>query len=166
MLNLLQNNQNNVNVTVSNESELTNPTYLWVLTHLETREKTYFIPTNISSPHALRFDTFTFNANNYIPEVFTGLTCNIHLAQGQYQYTIYDQVSQTNLNPAMSNSVVESGLAWVQQNEVCYETYITDNDDAEAVVYYNPGTCFIPWNEVNVNWEEAAWNWEDTPILN
>lgn len=166
MIHLLSNNQNTVNVTVSNESELTNPTYLWVLTNLETKEKTYFIPYDISVPHSERFDTFTFNANNYIPEVYTGSTCNIHLAQGQYQYTIYDQVSQTNLNPIYSNSVVESGLAWVQQSEICYTTYIAENDDAEAVVYYNPGVCFIPWNEVNVNWEEAAWNWEDTPILN
>lgn len=166
MLHLISNNQNTVNVTVSNESDLSNPTYLWVLTHLETKEKVYFIPTNISSSHSLRYDSFTFNTNSYIPQVLTGLTCNIHLLQGQYSYTIYDQISTTNLNPAYSNSVVETGLAWVEQSEVCYTEYISENDDAEAVVYYNPGVCFIPWNEVNVNWENANWNWEDTPVLN
>jgi hypothetical protein len=166
MLHLKQNDLNSCDVTVSNESELNNPTYLWVLTNLETKVKKYFIPFNATVPHAGRFDTFTFNSNNYISEVFIGSNCNIHLQQGQYSYTIYDQVSTTNLNPTLSNSIVETGLAVVEQVEVCYTTYISPNDNAEAVVYYNPGVCFIPWNEVSVNWEDADFNWEKTPILN
>lgn len=166
MLHLYKNIQNNVNVTVSNESELSNPTYLWVLTHLETRDKVYFIPYNISVPHSERFDTFTFNAVTDLPIVLTGNSVNIHLEQGQYSYTIYDQVNQTNLNPQYSYSVVETGLAWVEQNEVCFETYLSDNEDVEAVIYYNPECPITPWEDVNINWEEAEWDWNENYVLN
>lgn len=166
MLHLLKNIQNTVNVTVSNESELINPNYLWVLTHLETRDKVYFIPYNISIPHSERFDTFTFNSDETSPVILTGSSVNIHLQQGQYQYVIYDQVSSTNLNPIYSNSIVETGLAWVEQNEICFETYVSSNDDAEAVVYYSPSCATTPWNHVDVNWEDANWNWEENHILN
>lgn len=168
MLHLFKNIQNTVNVTVSNESELNSSNYLWVLTHLETREKVYFIPFNISVPHEGRFDTFTFNTDETQAQVFTGSTCNIHLlGQGQYQYTIYDQVSPNNLNPLLANSIVENGLAWVDQTEICFDNYISDNDETIAVVYYNPDGCVTtPWNEVNVNWEEANWDWEDNVVLN
>ena len=90
MLHILYNNTNNLDVTVSNESELNNPNYLWVLTNLETRDKKYFIPYNATVPHAGRYDTFTFTSYPLQPEVLTGSTCNIHLQQGQYTYTIYD----------------------------------------------------------------------------
>lgn len=163
MLHLLQNTQNSVNVTVSNESELTNPTYLWCLTHLESRKKVYFIPPNISVPHSLRFDTFTFNSDENSPQVFTGNTCNIHLAQGQYSYAIYDQVSTTNLNPLYANSVVENGLAWVQQTEVCFTTYEYTNPNAEAVIYYNPGTCPpVPPETSGKTWNNVAKYWDET----
>lgn len=166
MLHLYKNIQNNVNVTVSNESELANPYYLWVLTHLETRDKVYFIPYNISVPHAERFDTFTFNADETQAIVLTGSSVNIHLQQGQYAYSIYDQVSSVNTNPQYSNSIVETGLAWVEQTEVCFETYVSDNDDAEAVIYYSPDCPIVAWEDVNVNWEDANWDWEDNVILN
>ena len=168
MLNLYKNRQNQVDVTVSNESELNNPKYLWVFTHLESKDKTYFIPLNISVPHAGRYDTFTFETNEGIPQVYYGNNVNIYLAQGQYTYVIYDQLSSTNLNPQYSNSIVENGLARVEQNEVCYTTYISENDDAEAVVYYDPTLeCNYPWNTADVLWNEADFTWEtQTPVLN
>jgi hypothetical protein len=192
MLHILYNNTNNLDVTVSNESELENPTFLWVLTNLETRDKIYFIPYPSDVPHAGRFDTFTFTTFPLEPIVLTGSTCNIHIKQGQHTYTIYDQVSPTNLNPLLSNSVVETGLGWVEQNElcyslyndqkknaeavvyniddeICYETYLSDNEDAEAVIFYNPDlVCFgLKWNEAIVFWNNANFNWETpNPVVN
>jgi hypothetical protein len=189
MLNLLHNQLNSLDVTVSNESELNNPTYLWVLTNLETKDKKYFIPYNATVPHAGRYDTFTFTTYPLSPEVLTGSTCNLHLAQGQYTYTIYDQVQPTNLNPLLSNNVVEVGMARMEQNEICFTTYvsenddvemilyddpsqfftyITDNDEVQAVVFYNPDiNCFgLKWNEANVNWNNANFNWENSnPVV-
>jgi len=148
MLNLLHNQLNSLDVTVSNESESNNPTYLWVLTNLETKDKKYFIPFNATVPHAGRFDTFTFTSYPLQPEVFTGSTCNIHLYQGQYSYTIYDQVSSTNLNPLLSNGVVEMGLATVPHDEICFTEYVDNNPFSEAVVYNDP-TCFISYISPN-----------------
>jgi hypothetical protein len=190
MLHLNINALNSCDVTVSNESELNNPNYLWVLTNLETKDKKYFIPFNATVPHAGRYDTFTFTSYPLNPEVLTGSTCNIHLQQGQYRYTIYDQVSSTNLDPLLSNSMVETGLGIVPQEEICFTEYIDDNpfseavvyndptcfisyispnDEAIMVVYYDPGICRDPlvWNEANVNWQYANFNWEDPyPIYN
>ena len=189
MLHLIQNAVNSCDVTVSNESELVNPNYLWVLTNLESKDKTYFIPYNVTVPHAGRFDTFTFTTYPLQPEVLTGSTCNLHLKQGPYTYAIYDQVSSTNLNPVLSNNLVEMGLANLPQEEVCfvnyidenfYEpvvyrddlcfyTYISPNDDTNMVVYYNPNvTCFgLKWNEAIVDWNEATFNWETSnPVVN
>ena len=169
MLHLNQNALNSCDVTVSNESELNNPNYLWVLTNLETKDKKYFIPFNATVPHAGRYDTFTFTSYPLQPEVLTGSTCNIHLQQGQYTYTIYDQVSSTNLDPLLSNSMVENGLGVVPQEEICFITYISPNDEAIMVVYYNPNIeCFgLQWNEAIVNWNLANFNWENPfPVLN
>jgi hypothetical protein len=135
MLHFKQNDLNSCDVTVSNESELNNPNYLWCLTNLDSNVKKYFIPYNATVANATRFDTFTFSTNRLEPEVFTGSTCNIHLAQGQYRYTIYDQISPTNLNPALSNSIVENGLGTMPSTEVCFVTYEDEKKNFELAVY-------------------------------
>ncbi|CAB4173211.1 hypothetical protein UFOVP947_40, partial [uncultured Caudovirales phage] len=61
MLHILNNQINSLDVTVSNESELNNPNFLWVLTNLETRDKIYFLPYLDDVTHAGRFDTFIFS---------------------------------------------------------------------------------------------------------
>ncbi|CAB4136860.1 hypothetical protein UFOVP1479_37 [uncultured Caudovirales phage] len=192
MLHILNNQINSLDVTVSNESELNNPNFLWVLTNLETRDKIYFLPYLDDVTHAGRFDTFIFSTYPLDPIVLTGSTCNIHIQQGQHSYTIYDQVSSTNLDPLLSNSVVETGLAWMEANELCfseyedekknaeatvyklddelcYVSYLTDNEDAQAVVYYNPDlVCYsLKWNDANVQWQYADFNWENSnPVVN
>jgi hypothetical protein len=189
MLHFKQNLLNSCDVTVSNESELNNPTYLWCLTNLDSMVKKYFIPYNATIPNATRYDTFTFTTNRLEPEVLTGSTCNLHLAQGQYRYTIYDQISSTNLDPLLSNSMVETGLGLMPQEEVCFNTYEDDNPFSEAVVYEDP-TCFytyispnetsimfvyydptckekLKWNKADVDWNMATFNWEDPyPVVN
>jgi len=185
MLHFQQNSIVSCDVTVSNESELNNPTYLWCLTNLDSNVKKYFIPYNATIPNATRYDTFTFTTDNFAPEVLTGSTCNLHLKQGQYRYTIYDQISTTNLDPLLSNSMVETGLGLMPQDEVCFDTYenekkkdelvvyenptsfytyISGNEEAVMFVYYDPnGGCKVKlkWNTAFVDWNEAAFNWED-----
>lgn len=191
MLHLKQNNINSCDVTVSNESELSNPTYLWVLTNLDSNVKTYFIPYNATIPNATRYDTFTFTTNRLSPVVLTGSTCNLHLAGGQYRYTIYDQVSTTNLDPLLSNSMVENGLAVMPNDEVCFDiyedekknaelvvyedktcfyTYLSGNEEAVMFVYYDPNSIckeILKWNTAVVDWNMADFNWEDKyPVVN
>lgn len=190
MLHFKQNDLNSCDVTVSNESELSSPNYLWCLTNLNSNVKKYFVPYNATVANATRFDTFTFSTNKLQPEVFTGSTCNIHLEQGQYRYTIYDQISPTNLNPALSNSIVENGLGnmpasevcfvtyedekknvelAVYQTETCFYTYLSDNEESVMVVYYDPSSCNVglKWNEAIINWQDATFNWENPyPVIN
>jgi hypothetical protein len=80
-------------------------------------------------------------------------------------------------------------MARMEQNEICFTTYvsenddvemilyddpsqfftyITDNDEVQAVVFYNPDiNCFgLKWNEANVNWNNANFNWENSnPVV-
>jgi hypothetical protein len=188
MLHLKQDTLNSCDVTVSNESELSNPTYLWCLTNLNSQVKTYFIPYNATVANATRYDTFTFTTDRNTPIVLTGSTCNLHLAGGQYTYTIYDQVSTTNLNPAYSNAVVETGLALMPNTEVCFNLYEDEKKNPEMVVYENPSTFFtyesanetgimvvyynpscteyLKWNTAFINWENANFHWNDpAPII-
>ena len=54
-------------------------------------------------------------------------------------------------------------------DELCYVSYLTDNEDAQAVVYYNPDlVCYsLKWNDANVQWQYADFNWENSnPVVN
>ena len=116
MIYIQKDTTNIIDVTVSNETSLTNPTYLFELINLERKSKVYFIPENVTNSDVNRFDSFSFSTVDLDPVVLTGSTCNIHLHIGPYSYTVYDQTSPSNLNPTLSNGVVETGLVWVQTN--------------------------------------------------
>ena len=116
MIYILKDTTNTIDVTVSNETTLTGATYLFELVNLERKTKVYFIPENVTTDDKNRFDSFTFSTIDLDPIVLTGNTCNIHLYIGPYTYTVYDQTSPTNLDPTLSNGVVETGLIWVQTN--------------------------------------------------
>ena len=116
MLYILKNTTNSIDVTVSNETTISGATYLFELINLERKSKVRFIPENITNTDVNRFDTFSFSTIDANPIVLTGSTCNIHLHIGPYSYTVYDQISPSNLDPTLSNGIVETGLVWVETN--------------------------------------------------
>jgi len=116
MIYILKDTTNTIDVTVSNETTLTGATYLFELVNLERKTKVRFIPENVTTNDVNRFDSFTFSTVDLDPVNLIGPDCNIHLHIGPYTYTVYDQSSPTNLNPTLSNGVVETGLIWVQTN--------------------------------------------------
>lgn len=104
MLIIKANQRNTLVVTVSQNSELTNPEYLFSFTHIFTKRQVRFIPTDIST-HKSRYDEFEFNEGPGAGEINFGY-------EGTWLYSIWEQPAGSgNLDPALATNVVENGLA-------------------------------------------------------
>jgi len=116
---------------------LPNPYYLFSFQHIASKERVSFIPEPIISN--TRYDKFRFkeggNVNLSItpPEVYFEYL-------GQYYYSIYEQLSPTNTDIALTYNKLESGRAVVIVGEAnpdaCFfEPYISDDEDFANVIY-------------------------------
>jgi len=82
---------------------LTNPYFLFEFKNVSTNTKQFIIPIDIST-ETDRFNEFV------IVETTSPTIPQIKLTVGDYEYTIYEQASSSNTNPAGLN-VVEVGYA-------------------------------------------------------
>ena len=133
MLIIKTNQPNTLVVTVSQNSELPNPEYLFSFTHIFSKQNITFIPTDIST-HKSRYDEFFFVEGTGVGQ--------IHFPyQGMYLYAIYEQVSgSTNLNPALAYNVVENGEAQVfpataSTMDSQYDIFISDNEFNSNIIF-------------------------------
>ncbi len=94
-----------VSLTLVEKTTLPNPYYLFEFQNIYTRKKYFQIFTDVSISGEARTRANEFN----IEVVDSGSGANkIILGDiGQYNYTIYEQVSDSNLNPANTTSIVE-----------------------------------------------------------
>jgi hypothetical protein len=127
---------NNLIATVSMNKTLPNPYYLFSFQNITSKEKISFIPEVITTN--TRYDKFRFKEGptdlTQIPPVafFKDLS--------QYYYSIYEQVSSGNTNPALAYNKLESGRAVVivgnsQTDECLFEPYISPNEDGYSLIY-------------------------------
>lgn len=102
---LRKNSVNTVSLTLVEKTTLPNPYYLFEFQNIYTRKKYFQIFTDVSVSGEARTRANEFN----IEVVDSGSGANkIILGDiGQYNYTIYEQVSDSNLNPANTTSIVE-----------------------------------------------------------
>jgi len=104
---------NQVPVTVSELTTLTNPYYLFKFVDASNVPKYVLINSAddlASADQQVRFNEFE------IEEVSSGadpLTGKVTLVDGDYDYTIYEQASSTNIDPANSTGIVENGICTV-----------------------------------------------------
>lgn len=106
MLIIKTNQVNPLVVTVSQNSELPNPEYLFSFTHIFSKENVTFIPQNVSV-HKSRYDEFIITEGTAPGNVRFPF-------QGLYLYSISEQPAGSgNLNPALAYNVVENGEAQV-----------------------------------------------------
>jgi hypothetical protein len=86
------------------------PTFLFSVTHRQTKKTYNFILADISS-FKVRYNKFLINENTY------------NFFEGEYNYVVYAQTSVSNLVPSLANEEVEQGILKVQlspQAEVFY----------------------------------------------
>jgi hypothetical protein len=130
---------NDLVVSVSLNKTLPNPTYLFSFTHILSKETIRFIPQNIST-HQDRFDEFRFleSQNEDLSLVPPRVTFPY---EGQYYYSIYEQLSPTNLDPLLSYNKVAEGRATIE--EFCavdpYYQYISTNETNSNYIFISDG---------------------------
>lgn len=74
--------------------------YLFEFENDQTHEKTYYIPTELST------ELLSYNRFN-ITLVSSQLFLGLYLTAGNYTYRVYEQTSSTNLNPTGLNMIEE-----------------------------------------------------------
>ena len=133
MLIIKTNQPNTLVVTVSQNSELTNPEYLFSFTHIFSKQQVNFIPLDIST-HKSRYDEFYFVEGNGVGQIPFPY-------QGQYWYKIYEQPAGSgNLNPSFATNVVEYGDAQVFPASAAtmdsqYDIYVSTNEDNSNIIF-------------------------------
>ena len=133
MLIIRANQPNTMVVTVTQNSELPNPEYLFSFTHIFSKENITFIPVNIST-HRNRYDEFFFVEGSGAGQIKFPY-------EGQYLYSISEQAAGSgNLNPALAYNVVENGEAQVLfasgvTMESNYDIWISPNEDNSNVIF-------------------------------
>jgi len=127
--------RNELVVSVFANSTLPNPTYLFVFTHILSKEQARFIPQNLSQ-NKLRYNEFVF---------FESIYENLNVSpprvtfpyDGQYYYEIYEQTSTTNLDPILSFGKVAEGRGLIE--DLCvpdsFYEYISPNEANENYVF-------------------------------
>lgn len=83
---------------------------MFYLTHRQTNKTYAFILSDVST-FTERYNKFSINENTY------------DFFEGEYMYEIYAQTSSSNLNPALANEEVESGILKVQVSQTTIEEY-------------------------------------------
>lgn len=137
MLIIRKNQTNNLIATVSMNKTLSNPYYLFSFQHIASKERVSFIPQVIISN--TRYDKFRFVESPNVDLSSTPPSVYFEYI-GQYYYSIYEQVSPTNTNPALAYNKLESGRAWVIVNndsvqECLFEPYISPDEEFSQVIY-------------------------------
>jgi hypothetical protein len=88
-------------LTLTEKVTISNPKFLFYLTHRQTNKTYAFILSDVST-FTERYNKFSINENTY------------DFFEGEYLYEIYAQTSPSNLNPSLANEQVESGILKVQ----------------------------------------------------
>jgi hypothetical protein len=103
-------------LTLSEKTTIANPIYLFSLTHRLTNTAYNFILTDTSA-YVERYNEFA---------ITEGTT--VTLDAGEYQYKIYAQTSSVNVDPALSNELVEEGIVKVDFEVLRNEYTVTLNE--------------------------------------
>lgn len=137
---LLKSNQlNKIVVTLTQNTTVCDPEYLFQFVHIFSKKEVEFILPDVS-PHPTRYNQFEFVEGQGVGEIPFPY-------EGQYNYYVYAQpFGSGNLNPLLATELVENGIAEfiVVSAETTNENYFEfiSNDE------FNSNTIFAP-DEIN-----------------
>ena len=136
MLVIRKNKFNELVATASQNKTLSNPVYLFSFQHIFSKEKVSFIPHKVITSTS-RYDEFQF-----IESPNQDLTQSIPFVSfsqdGQYWYSIYEQLSTTNTDVSKTHNKVEEGRAVVLNDSQVspFDTYKSPNENNSNFIYY------------------------------
>jgi hypothetical protein len=116
MIHLTKGQTNSIVLTLTEKQLLTNPNYLFVFTNRSSNLQVKFVQLNAAdvSLYKDRYNEFNIVTNTYF-----GSSLN-----GQYVYSIYEQTSTSNTNPAGLN-LLETGILELDGTGISYTQYST-----------------------------------------
>jgi hypothetical protein len=116
MIHLTKGQTNSIILTLTEKQLLTNPNYLFVFTNRSSNLQVKFVQLNAAdvSLYKDRYNEFNIVTNTYF-----GSSLN-----GQYVYSIYEQTSTSNTNPAALN-LLETGILELDGTGISYTQYST-----------------------------------------
>jgi hypothetical protein len=132
MLRILQGETKFWYLTLTEKTTISNPTYLFSITHRLTNTTTNFILTDISA-YVDRYNKFS---------VTEGTTFSVD--SGEFLYRVYAQTSPSNLDPNLADELVEQGLLKVLENEYVANNYsVTQTEriyevESDEIYNYKP----------------------------
>jgi hypothetical protein len=88
-------------LTLTEKVTISNPKFLFYVTHRQTNKTYAFILTDVST-FKDRYNKFSINENTY------------NFFEGEYMYNVYAQTSSVNIIPSLANELVEEGILKVQ----------------------------------------------------
>lgn len=113
-------------LTLTEFVTINTPYYLFVFTHVETKDVVVFVKGEVDdeSSYPKRYNKFTIDPS----DVFAGKQ------PGEWHYTIYEQASDTNIEPSLSGGVLEYGKLLLGRSS---EFEFTKYDQATSFKTYN-----------------------------
>jgi hypothetical protein len=137
---LLKSNQlNKIVVTLTQNTTVCDPEYLFQFIHIFSKKEVDFILPDVS-PHPTRYNQFEFVEGQGVGQIPFPY-------EGQYNYYVYAQpFGSGNLNPLLATELVENGIAEfiVVSADTTNENYFEFISDDE----FNSNTIFAP-DEIN-----------------
>lgn len=116
MIHLTKGQTDSIILTLTEKQLLSNPNYLFVFTNRSSNLQVKFVQLNAAdiSLYKDRYNEFSIVTNTYF-----GSSLN-----GQYVYSIYEQASTTNTDPAGLN-LLETGILELDGTGISYTQYST-----------------------------------------
>jgi hypothetical protein len=116
MIHLTKGQTDSIILTLTEKQLLSNPNYLFVFTNRSSNLQVKFVQLNAAdiSLYKDRYNEFNIVTNTYF-----GSSLN-----GQYVYSIYEQASTSNTNPAGLN-LLETGILELDGTGISYTQYST-----------------------------------------
>jgi hypothetical protein len=135
MILLKANQLNKIVVTLTENSTLCDPEYLFYFVHIFSKDTVAFIRPNISI-HKDRYDEFEFVEGRGIGEIAFPYT-------GEYNYYIYEQpFGSGNLDPLLSTNLVENGICiFIEEDKNTTNEYFVEfisDDEFDSNVIFAP----------------------------
>ena len=128
MILINKNSSNDVILTLSEKTTLTNAVYLFEVINDMTNDVKCFIAEDISN-NKLRYNEFTF-IESTTEDLLNG-TFNLELS-GFYKYNVYEQTSTTNLDPLLALNLIDKGKLNVASLLVDYPVYTGNENNIVA----------------------------------
>jgi hypothetical protein len=145
MIYLNQNQLNQAAAVCSRNATISNPVFLWNMTHKLSLRVYNFIPYRILpiTTYKPGYDLFCITINDSLPEVLSGASScsqtNVHLIPGEYFLNVYEQTSTSNLTPPNDDNqiVYQTLVNVVGVNQNVPITYQAPADESVFIIY-NP----------------------------